>query len=113
VQEKFDGRRTTILTDEHGGMVGTIAELGLMLVFAAGAGERFDARLAVRAVQPAAARSKLELRECRRLLDGVDRGEQSWRIHAIARLSWRSGCGSKNFSHVPLSFLPRLRHFSD
>ena len=64
VQEEFDGRRTTILTDEHGGMIGTVAELGLMRVFAARAGERFDARLAVRAAHPPVAGAKLELREC-------------------------------------------------
>ena len=91
MEQEFDGCRTAILADEHGWMIGSVAELGLMGVFAARAGERFVARLAVRAVYPPVAGAKLELRKCRGLLDRVDRGEQDRRVHAIPRLSCRSG----------------------
>ena len=104
MKEEFDRRRAPVLTDEHGRMIGTVAELGLMVVFAAGAAERLDARLAIRAAHPPVAGAKPELRERGGFLDRIDRGEQRRRIHAITWRPWRSGYRSNDFGHVLLLF---------
>ena len=90
--ERWSGGGRLILTDEHGGMIGTIAERGLMLVVAPGTGERFNLRFAIGAAHPAAAGAELELGERRHVLDSVDGGEQRRRVHAVKRLSWHTGC---------------------
>src|SRR5215203_505070 len=100
MQEELDGRRSAILPDEHGGMVGIEAELGAVPMLAASARKRFDARLAVRAAHPAVAGAELEVRERARVPDRVDGGQQRWRVHAVPRFSWGSCRWCHYFSHV-------------
>src|SRR5262245_36876112 len=98
MQEELNRRRTAILADEHGGMIGAVRELGLVGVFATGTAERFHSRFTVGTVDPSTGRTELELRKGRCFLDCID-GRQEYRcIDTVQRRSRRPGCCT-DFGH--------------
>ena len=97
MEQELNRRWSAVFADEHGGMIGAVAEFRLVRVLAARPAERFDACFAVGASHPPIAGTEAELRQLGGFLDRVDRRHQRRRVHPVAWLA--RFARRKNFGH--------------
>jgi hypothetical protein len=103
-QQEFNRGRAGVVADEHCRVVGIELEHAHVLMLAAGTAERLDAAAAVGPAHPLIPGAKLEVRERRRPLDGVDRGEEGRRVDAVQRNRLAPGGGCVGLCHGTHSF---------